>query len=825
MSVLQRMAKSLCTISDASNWVWNNLWKRDSPQAHFDMVDVLKIVDGKIDGWLFTSSDGLIKQRTSSKWTLSYLDRKCRSFNGITRAHIFCSNEWRHLENIESKFQIPPLTDFIVPLADMYCNPFYVEVNFEKRQGIAAPKVTTYRLVDSSVKGRDFLNEEMDENILFPTQKISFKHKKMNETIKEKMNKLVSTLEQRSRSYIDRLICVFLIEDVAGGSCSLRLHHCKQVDVKLSKTKLRKKIQNNGHSDTHSMISEVTNVSRGSSWMSKCCGDFCGFNEAFESSLADMEEELNFRIDVEASKARRRHRNVDGDADTSVNDDIEAGVRLQKDVVESAVNSNTMVDLSSTQSYKVSQKSIMLARNEMKLLVATDSYTPEVTAWSRTLQAWYRRTGHASIGKRVTPIPASSGHHIDMAMLQIAEHGSVVDKSYVEDASHSEEKYLGSPKLTKRTLENMTCDNANFPLKAPSSTHIGSLPYDLQHKPFHEGQNSSSKHLGRYYSSCSVCEKCYHVYKDLDRMRRSGFKQELQQKKTISENANQHAKHYDDIERVNRISNQIIHTSRLAKAKVCMDSRKNSSPHPDSSSFLSQEGAPKGVLPPLPWHLNKAELVNEYKKQCGSSFVRKIGSKAQQAILLAEQENLSYSQQSFSDSTMLSSDFDWRKNLGGQFGMVKSSSAGSVSKLSAKMTSKEITRNFNSERLLHPHQRSLEMMKRDQCSDSAVLTGVRIKGGSKRKMLSRNHKKMYSKLPPVLASKADAASSFKRVPDALTYSYVEEKLQYPSPNVGVSKNVSFAECNSVRNIPSRLEEEEEEQEQEEESDDEIGMKM
>mmetsp|Transcript_12645 Transcript_12645/g.20532 ORF Transcript_12645/g.20532 Transcript_12645/m.20532 type:complete len:836 (-) Transcript_12645:1414-3921(-) len=804
--------KMLSTPCAASGWLWENIWRSDTPQAALNIVDVVKLRNDEVVEWLFTASDGTVKRKSLLKLTSQRVEAKCRDSDGNLRAHLLSPGEWSLFPDLHA-FRIPTTVQFILPMTQILDSFLYVEQEFEKKQGIALPKMCTYRLVASDVKGK--CSAVPDPQII-PTNKIASKNKTLNDTMRDKMNKMISLLEQRSKCNILKMVCVFIVEDTRERTLNIRLHHCKEVNMKASSTRKHKKLMKKEYSDTHSIISEITNASRGSCRTFKCSGDFCSFSEADESSLAEMEEELNFRFDVEAAKARRRHRNVDGGIEAEFEDDVEANVKFQRELIASAVASNALTDhTATTQSYKVPQKSVLLARSEMKLLDSCDSYMPNVTAWSKTLQAWYRRTGRALVGHRVTAIPASSAHHIEHAMLQIAEHGSVVDDSHLNNKVLSVGDTSQSPKLTKEALESLKFGRSNVP-EGKSDT----VQYDLQSNPFHNGQSSSAKHLGRYYSNTSVCEKCYHVYKDLDRLRQFGFKQNLQDKKLVALKAKEGVQSYEDIEKLNRFTNQTLHNMRMAEAKVRLDPEKRPQlPYGENNSFLSKEGAPKGILPPLPWQLSKAEVAAEYQQQGGSTFVRNIGAKAREMSLIAEQGSV-YAQQNLQDGDALDPKYDWRQNLAmNSHGLVKSASAGDMVRRPTRKNKKESnkynTRGFNSDRLLHPHQRHLASMKREQQEGGQKSdTGVRVKGGAKRKMLSKLNRTAEVLPPLAQMGNGDGASfgypSQPRSPSPITYSYVKNKLNCQSPpNLhsvkGSSKSVTFSASNSVHNIPHRSE--------------------
>jgi hypothetical protein len=338
-----------------------------------------------------------------------------------------------------------------------------------------------------------------------------------------------------------------------------------------------------------------------------------------------------------------------------------------------------------------------------------------------------------------------------------------------------------------------------------------------------------------------VCEKCYHVYKELDRLRQHGFKQDMKSKEGIALQAKESGRSYgENMDKANRYTNQTLHDMRLAEAKVRIDKDQQQQSYGENNSFMSKEGAPKGMLPPVPWQLNRQDLAAEYQQHTGgSSFVRNIGAKAKHnmSLLADQQENYEFSQQSLEEADVLNPNYDWKKNL--QHGMVKSTSAGNV-RQSARKGKKDNTRGFNSDRLLHPHQRYLASMKREQNPTESVEdaahyhAAVRVKGGAKRKMLSR--KRVTSLLPPLAQSVTGSTTSFdaaaaQRSTSPITYSYVQNKLNYPSSSslqsVKSAKNVSFSSSPSIRNIPNRgdniCESEDEDDDEDDEDGDEIGM--
>jgi hypothetical protein len=128
-------------------------------------------------------------------------------------------------------------------------------------------------------------------------------------------------------------------------------------------------------------------------------------------------------------------------------------------------------------------------------------------------------------------------------------------------------------------------------------------------------------------------------------------------------------------------------------------------------------------------------------------------------------------------------------------------------------------------------------MKREQNQTDTSGSGVRVKGGAQRKMLSR--KRGTGVLPPLAQMSGGVsmtsfdAAALPRSTSPITYSYVQDKLNHPPSSLqsikSVNKSVSFSASNSVRNIPHRsesicenYEEDDDEDDEDEDDDDEIG---
>jgi len=675
-------------------------------------------------------SDGKIKSKAKSRWKMDSVIDRCTNYEGAVSAQVLTDDIWSHISGDE--FAIAPRSVCITSTAQMSHSFLFIEQIFEKQQGIVRPKMTTYRLCDASVKGQVIPSEETTQKA-FPTQRLVCSNKNIVEVMREKMAQLVHIIEQRSRHEIIRLCCVFVVEDLGGGEYKARLHHTREVEAGPPRHKGGRNKGPSTISETRSEISEVTNLSHGCVRRSRCAGDFCTYSEQDEGALAQMQEELNFNIAVERDKARKRHQRVEGSEEVDdVDDEDEANIDIHRATVLAATTNVEVIGdgtpgaqhaVAPSQSYKVPVKSLLLARNEMKLLDVEretsdklEKSSANAPHWWPLLISWYHRTGHALVQKSLPVIPASCGHRIGKAMLQIAEGSEEVSQASPNSPT------LSTAELTSDVLRAMRNGLVN-----PSSTLGHEVPFDLSENPYHNSETASCKHLGRYYSTTSVCERCYTVYKELDRLRKEDFRVAMKNKKLEAMERSQSDALYlaERIDNVNKLANQRVTNFRLAKSKN-MRRKKGEELQQDStttSSSHSRAGAPKGVLPPMPWQLREDNKRHEYQQQ-GSSFIKGIHNKAQRIAndaarrnKLLERENYGVDQ----DGVGVDPSFDWRRTIQSHYeNAEKSKSAGNKQrKRQEKVAPKK---KFNSERLLHPYQRYFEALKRGETGNEDVTS-------------------------------------------------------------------------------------------------------
>lgn len=729
------------------------------PHSSYDILDVIYTKGMEVTGWMFTMSDGKVKSKSKGRWNMQAVADRCQDYDGNICGQVLVDDIWLQLNR--ENFEVDGRQQCVVSSAQVSRMHQYIEQVFEKQQGIIKPKMTSYRLCDSSVKGQSIPKTSSASEIKqFPTQRLVCSQKQIVELMKEKMALLIQILEQRTKTEISKLTCVFVVEDLGESKYRIKLHHAKEVNACPRKVaKLGRQKSGASSTETRSEISDVTNISRGTIRKTKCTGDFCTFCEEEENSLSEMDRELNFDIAIERTKAERRHKRLDDgrfgvstdDDDTDyghmgeMDDDIADAYRAH---VLAATGGRATTDPvhpkncrlpSSTSSYKVPLKSLLLARKEMKvidtILHTSDSKyidNDEVSHWWNNLVAWYKRAGHAIVQKSLPSIPASSGHHIGRAMLHIAEHGDIPDGNDIDESLKSLANIRESPELTVNSLQNMLEDGGVSPSK---SKFVKDVPYDLSENPYQNSQVTSGKHIGRYYSSATVCDACYRVYKELDRLRKKRFKDNLRSKKQEAEEKAREdelhlARHMDSVDRQ---TNQKVLTYRLAKSKnvrvkkgsLLEDNSQSTVSLPQLSS--SVVGAPKGQLPPMPWQLGQNDKRKEYEQQ-GSSFVRNIQNKAQQMSESAARTNKKYRDDNYEDKEVvegLGQDFDWRKVVASQYPTnqqqrVKSLSAGNAQRRQRQQ--KQLPKKkFDSDRLLHPYQRQLAAMRRSDSLDDGEI--------------------------------------------------------------------------------------------------------
>ena len=728
------------------------------PHSSVDILDVIFTSGNDVSGWLFTMSDGKVKSKTKGRWNMDAVAERCRDYDGKVCAQMLIGNSWHYLDR--ENFTVSGSQTCLVSTAQLSRSHQYIEQVFEKQTGIIKPKMSSFRLCDASVKGQSL--PAPSDLKAFPTQRLVCSQKQVVEAMKDKMSTLIHVLEQRSKLEIYKIACVFAVEEMGDGSVRVRLHHAKEVRATPRRcSKLLRQKANGSTLDTRSEISDITNLSRGTVRKTKCCGDFCLFSEEEEGSLQEMDKELHFDIGLERDRARKRHQRVDEGqfgvkADggggyeeedfgaVDVSDEAAEEYRAHILAATGGGHDNLSVEekapqeagpTSSASSYKVSLKSLLLARKDMKVIDSLLNLTDakhmddrQTAHWWGNLLAWYRRTGHAIVQKSLPTIPASSGHHIGRAMLHAAEYGDSSDDNPPVDPTQLA-LAADRPELTSSTLQSIAEDGSFSPNK---SVFAKPVPYDLNDNPYANSQVSSSKHLGRYYSSATVCHTCYHVYKELDRRRKNQFKADLRLKRLeAEEKAREDELHMARrLDNIDKQTNQKVFNHRLAQAKHSR-MRKGSSLEENSASVASlppvgissHSEAPKGQLPPLPWQLGQSDKRREYEK-LGSAFVRNIHSKAQMMSDVAAHKKKSYEELNYGSngSAGLDPDFDWRKMVASQYPaqqqVMKSSSAGNKSR--RKEIKPKPKRKFNPERLLHPYQRHLAALRRGDPIDEGV---------------------------------------------------------------------------------------------------------
>lgn len=442
----------------------------------------------------------------------------------------------------------------------------------------------------------------------------------------------------------------------------------------------------------------------------KCCGDFCGFIEEEEALLRETEEDA---LQVEAKRAIGRHRKlesyeVDGADDGAAVLGSPVNRSQQSDLLAPQQKaSHDMSVMLSSQAYKVPQKNIVLVRNDMLKLEETagadgaaagginshnnmngssdvDINTAGHVPWPALVQHWWWRVGRSVVenkSKRII-VPQSSGHEIHNSIMGVSSSNSSNSGSGGAEAANRPGR-----KLTAHNLGLVTGDiNALTSSPSAAGTLAGAGTSEDTSTRFNalacKETNSKLGDLSWYYSDASVCERCYQVYREIDRRRQQQVrgtsfevnarsydkkKESLFQSLPIAAKESLQSVSLLERDRYLQQRQQAYYTrqkalsSRLAVAKRDDNNSINSSYNGmdaagsseysefggadslqyssvnGSRKYTSPAGAPKGSIPPSPWNLHDESVRSAYADSIGSTFIRNIRSKAEKTVAMQAQ--------------------------------------------------------------------------------------------------------------------------------------------------------------------------------------------
>lgn len=772
---------------EAATWAWKLLWKRDSTHIKYNILDAIMREGTNITGWLFTATDGSVKSKSNFRFNSANAIERCTKDDMKTiSGHEYIQRSWRavSIEELDFVFKNSPA----VVLMGRINNPsFFVEQSYSLEPGEMLAKYVTNRLCPETVKGTGplpVLGSTMGTVSLtasassdLPTHRLRNKDKKLNKHGEDSIKELVHLLESKGRVIIRKMTAVYLVEvarngvDASGSNMQLWLHHVSAVSAErkgggdAGKEKGSVKGGWDSRSETSATIacSSVSGHQRGGTM--RCAGDFCGFVDEEEALMQGNDEGS---VAEEARNALRRHRRL------TRQEEEEAGGPIKSpnggDTEEEKANLHRQYGsgvLMGSQAFKVPQKHIVLVRNDMEILETlgdSDLLDPNLTdrvPWPTLVQHWWWRLGKSIMegkAKRVI-IPESSSHQIYGAIWN-SEDKAAEDKDDGKLTPRSRLAKIagnlnGDESIQKAGSGKLTAENLGFLEKQASFNGRSNKDSNLI-KAFNSKEtNSKMGDLSWYYSEANVCERCYHVYRDIERKRKLTVKEKAirsyvnpydtmyadlptQAKEALRSVPLTERDRYLEARKQNFMRRQKSNIDRLAKAKVQDDDELNiqsdistlGATDSINRRFISPAGAPKGVIPPTPWNLSDESVRSEYVEM-GSAFIKSMKNKAKSISLQVREDQRLRDmelQMGIESSVDLSSNYNWKAMTGqvngvqknrlskeellGPNPLQKSMSADDVLRRRRQKRDKQevkvVTKQFDSSRLMHKWQRDME---------------------------------------------------------------------------------------------------------------------
>lgn len=806
---------------DAAQWIWNLLWTPDQSESSFAKLNILDVIqissDQSVNGWIFTSSNGLIKSKSKSRWNEVCINDRLNNTNTNSKAsesikfnaHLITKDnrKWSCVYGDSISGAINErICCTVVSFAHLSdCDFTFAEQTYELRTDQSLPKIKTYNLCGSMAKGKLLSSTSSHVESPLPSEKILSFNKFSNECFKNFTLNLVRIIESKCKCKIIKMGIVGLMSSVKDNNIAslqtndkvIWLHHVNEIVFSSSLNSECSEIEDRSNTGTprmsekaatsismsekrSTMCSAISNSSSNFMRYSRCMGDFCTFQEVEESrhmyeaaTVGDGDGEGDIKTEV--FEAKKRHRPISSDekmpfntrdrtstssqADGNEKDDVDIA-NISDDGGEAEADDYVLDGLLPTlkcTAKKVPYKSVVLSRQEMLQVESLGNctvYQRSSCPWPESLRHWWWRVGRSvAFRKGSVTVPQSSSYQIGVSMLTSANLNSL-EKLARKDELESDPLLPPHPVLLNTE-------------QSSSRSEGGRVESE-------EGANGSGmKRVGGqmswYYSEARVCENCYSVYRDLDRRRGHKQKLQIQELKRVKEKVEEtNAKELDK-----RIFEQRKFVSRLASLQTKSKSNKYSSEleSPDAgnmsmsmmqASYISSishltddfnhmlqpmsrpsqlagssSSASKleNLYPPLPWQLTNKEQREKYEAS-GSAFIRNIKNKADEiAASLYAQKLLSdpiyrvkdrdkdrgYLKEERDDYPKRHED-DWKKltgqNESSSRRIIDPNKVKPIDPMAAVFIRKAKKKTFNPERLLHPWQREMEKLRREQTTNN-----------------------------------------------------------------------------------------------------------
>jgi hypothetical protein len=796
---------------DAISFVNETLWRPgETAHANFRMFDSITVENGAIASWLFESSEGLIKSKSKSRWNADGVIERCFANSNPGKLVLYSTDaiHWRALSaDITNAYLSRSSNDVASKVVmvsaahlEQYIgsSPTYIEQTFDPMATRSGRKNLTSILsnpagkIEKKLQNTNASFSTMTNNI--PQHKVTCKNREICNLCTSFSDAFIKLIESRKPIKVVSMSIVVVVENDSynvsiGEIPPLRrvwLHHVRSIAYYISKAE----VGDIGDSPTtkkttpwetrSSTSSTITLGSQNFTRPVKCSGDFCLFNDLDEIKTMQMlatESRSSLSNRLEIAKAKQRHRRLTVEevtrteelVGTSFSAEINAAAALSNDEIGSAedgtdfdANEDRLGPLPqpNTAAHHIPYKSVALARQDMNTIEGISksvtcgaenelTVLTEAVPWSERLVHWWLRMGKSLTGGVVRQglVPLSAADKISTAILS----GKCMGASEIYNADGD-------------TVN--SCNSA--------------VPYDLSENAYASENISAKKKAGLiswYYSDCTICERCFNVYKEIDARRKScvstQFKarREEQDKRDVELGRTIEKRIFAQRKAATRLAKSLA--PRIEKLPVSETSRRTSSSDgfiPDqqqigdwcesvddtnsfvsslhNSSFLNANSsgslllstnlkapAPvsKAILPPLPWQLNDKASRDVYE-QSGSAFIRNLGKKTQQATEEIANDKMIANYQNIARANGitvgnigiagLADDWteDWKKATGQlpplQPVAALSGASGPILSVKRKKATVETTpATFNAERLLHPYQRGLQKLREDLRTD------------------------------------------------------------------------------------------------------------
>ena len=666
----------------ASKFVWDCLWRcNQNSFLKFNILDTVEIVSGKISRWLFTSSEGYVKKKSQSRWTLDGMIQRCAGTNSDTcsRANISGTSqllEWKSTDQsygLNLLFESEKYSESAAILYGHVQGHFsYFEATYEIVIGILSPKFTTFSLCGSKAKG----SQQIDSKRSIPSAKIQCLSKDMKALTKLSLTDLVHIVESRKNVKVLKITVIFMCESSSNLSVGSRdkkilwLHHTKDLITKNKNIQFSSNSTVDANSDLTGRLSitssaithNISNCYR----TAKCVGDFCKFslreeleymNFSSEDTLISLPREIEGTIFSAETEASGGERTIEATSKDIMNGSDDVSVGNSSDIFDFGTPMHSQVKY-------IKYKSVCLARQDMADMstISEDSRGRTVgQIWSNVLQNWWWRVGWHSVFSHLHKFKSKLSDECDIE----GSFRTVTESSSKELTEKRNSKGIkGVTELKSLPLNGDDIPHNNYIDKTASSRMSYNQCTGLDSNSIYD--DKSCGRISSYYADARVCEACYLVYKEIDNNRRK------YQNKTLLEanlsNVSANAEKLEEIKE--KIRSQKLFGSRMSNSqshKELLDCtgfylHKNNQNFrsvevTDSNIFKIIKKMKKNTLVDL--SLPMLDLSRENKnplsyQQLSSSFVRNLSAKAKNAQLKIGLNN--HISESFSEKKCIEDD-------------------------------------------------------------------------------------------------------------------------------------------------------------------------